>query len=201
MTDEEQRFRPRLSEIDTFEEFDTWYWPVAEMQGFCRENGLAYSGLKADLRNRIGCHFRGDRLPREPQMKKPSSWATKELLAETEIDENISFGWNVRGFFKREIGPKFVCSGEFMSWVKSNTGRTLGDAVEYWYELNDRVSQPGFRREIARCNNYLQYLRDIRDANPELSQEEAKRCWAIKSRLPALTGYVIYEASDVDLLD
>lgn len=200
MIDTTLKLRPRLSEIDTFEDFDNWYWPVSEMQSFCRENGLAYSGLKAELRNRLGCHFQGAPLPKEAKTTKRSSWAKKELYPETEIDENISFGWNVRGFFIREVGPQFVCSGEFMTWVKSNTGRTLGDAVKYWVELNERASSPGFRREIDRCNNYLQYLRDIRDKNPKLSQEEAKRCWTIKSRLPALKGYVECEATDVELL-
>lgn len=196
-----ESFRPDLSAIGTFDEFDRWYWPVAEMKAFCQGNGLAYSGVKADLRNRVGGHFRGETPAPEKPVKKRASWAKKELTAETEIDGDISFGRNVRGFFQREIGPKFVCTSEFMAWVKANSGCTLGDAVEYWYTLADRASAPGFRREIDRCNNYLQYLRDIRDAHPGLSQEDAKRCWSIKSRLPAQAGYVVFEPADVRFLD
>lgn len=190
------QFRPKLSEVDTFKEFDRWYWPVAEMQAFCRENGVPYTGLKAELRNRLSCFFRGEPLPAQGKAKK-SSWAKMDLHFDTVITEDITFGCNVRGFFRKEIGQKFVCSSVFMKWVKANPGRTLGQAIEYWYELNDLVSEPGFRQEIDRCNNYLQYLRDIRDANPNLSQEDAKRCWDIKSRLPADAGYVHYEERDV----
>lgn len=196
----ELEFRPKLTEVDTFEDFDRWYWPVAEMQEFCRENGIPYTGLKADLRERLSCFFRGDPLPTLNKAKK-SSWAKMDLHLDTVITEDISFGYNLRGFFKNEIGAKFVCSSVFMKWVKANPGRTLRQAVEYWYELHDLASKPGFRQEIDRCNNYLQYLRDIRDANPSLSQEDAKRCWDIKARLPADAGYVQYEKEDILLIE
>lgn len=195
----ELEYRPKLSEVDTFKEFDRWYWPVAEMQEFCRQNGIPYAGLKADLRERLSCFFRGDPLPKANKVKK-TSWAKMDLHLDTVITEDISFGCNLRGFFKSEIGTKFVCSSVFMKWVKANPGLTLGQAVEYWYELNDLVTKPGFRQKIDRCNNYLQYLRDIRDANPNLSQEDAKHCWDIKARLPAEAGYVQYEKSDILLI-
>ena len=125
-------FRPKLTEISTFDAFDRWYWPVEEMQEFCRNVELPYSGTKEELRNRLGRYFRGETVPRTRHVKKPSSWAKKELSIETEIDQNISFGRNVRGFFLQEIGSKFVCSSDFMNWVKAHSGCTLGDAIEYW---------------------------------------------------------------------
>ena len=101
---------------------------------------------------------------------------------------------------KAQIGKSFVCHSDFMTWVKSNEGATLGDAVEAWYVLENRKLAPSFRREIASCNNYLRYLRDIRDHHPDLSLHDAIACWDQKKIRPAVDGFVIYEPSDLTYL-
>ena len=87
-----------------------------------------------------------------------------------------------------------------MAWVKANAGSTLQDAVDAWYVLEARKLDPEFRREIASCNNYLQYLRDIRDDQPDMRLEQAKRCWDEKKVRPAKDGFVIYEPLDLRFL-
>ena len=87
-----------------------------------------------------------------------------------------------------------------MDWVRQNVGATLADAVTAWQLLESRKKDPAFRREIASCNNFLQYLRDIRDANETMTLEQAKRCWDAKKVRPALNGYVRYEATDLRFL-
>ncbi|WP_293573015.1 DUF6434 domain-containing protein [Phaeobacter sp.] len=193
--------RPDILSITSSEEFDRWYWPVAEMQNLCRERGLPTSGLKAELRARLLGHLRGEITAPGTTPRKPKNWSKAVLTRDTIIDANVTFGCNLRNFLKQEIGPKFRCTGEFMDWVKSHPGRSLGEAIAQWHLFHTRAQQPGFRREIASCNNYLQYLRDLRDAHPNLTLTDAKLCWAVKSKKPAVNGFVVYEETDLSFLD
>ncbi|MEM1410576.1 MAG: DUF6434 domain-containing protein, partial [Pseudomonadota bacterium] len=175
-------------------EFERWYWPVSELEAFCERLGLAKGGRKADLRERVAAALAGEALPAPKRnarsQAKGFNWSKEALTRSSIITESISFGPNVRGFFKREIGAAFVCHSDFMDWVKSNPGSTLGDAIDAWHMLEQRKDDPAFRREIAACNNYLRYLRAIRDAHPELTLEDAKRCWDEKKLRPAQDGFV-----------
>ncbi|MEM6464452.1 MAG: DUF6434 domain-containing protein [Pseudomonadota bacterium] len=185
-------------------EFERWYWPVASLQQFCEALGLPASGLKDELRKRVARRLEGEEAettPRRRLAKSRFNWSSSSLTPETPITDNISFGPNVRGFFKRTIGSGFVCHGDFMAWVKANAGRTLNDAVEAWWMLEARKDDPAFRREIAACNNYLQYLRDFRDANPALDIDQAKTCWDAKKIRPARDGRVEYEVEDLRFLE
>lgn len=196
--------RPAFDKAMTEAEFDRWYWPKEALATICQELNLARSGSKAQLRQRVL-----DRLAARPEQRTPKApvpvsevnWTKAALKPETIITPDITFGRNVRGFFKDQIGPKFVCTGEFMAWVKSNPGRPLSDAVDAWVALEDRKKDPGFRRPIAPHNNYLQYLRSFKDAFPHRTDEDAKRCWDEKKIRPASGGYVRFENSDLELLN
>ncbi|MEM6794301.1 MAG: DUF6434 domain-containing protein [Acidobacteriota bacterium] len=196
--------RPPAEIVTSRQEFERWYWPVEDLQLFCERLNLSKAGRKADLRARVAGALDGtERVsapPAKPRKKSRFKWSKEALTDETLITDNISFGPKVRRFFADRIGPAFVCHGDFMAWVRANEGRTLAEAVEAWHLLESRKDDPDFRREIASCNNYLQYLRGIRDAHPELSQEEAKACWDAKKIRPADEGFVIYEPADLRFL-
>ncbi len=193
--------RPDVDAAMSRQEFERWYWPVADLVTFSEHLGLSKSGRKAELRERVALRLGGEEVPALmfPQKIKADkfNWGKAELSRCTVISASISFGPNVRGFFKREIGKTFVCHSDFMDWVRENTGATLGDAIEAWHLLEARKEDSEFRREIATCNNYLQYLRDIRDAHPDMTLTEAKACWDHKKVRPATDGRVIYEPSDL----
>ncbi|MEM8489807.1 MAG: DUF6434 domain-containing protein [Pseudomonadota bacterium] len=89
-------------------------------------------------------------------------WIHRSLSLDTVITESITFGPNVRGFFKEAIGKKFRCTSAFIGWVRGNAGATFGDAVDAWHALEGEKSLPGYQPRIAECNNYLRYLRDFR---------------------------------------
>lgn len=183
------------------EDFERWYWPVEHLKRFCDLLHLPKSGTKAELRERVAATLRHPGEHRTVTLRGRQTgsfnWAKETLTRDTIITNTVSFGPNVRNFFKAEIGKSFVCHSDFMDWVRSNEGASLGDAVTAWLILEERKDDPAFRREIASCNNYLQYLRDARDRTPGLSLDDAKRCWAYKSVRPARDGYVIFEQKDV----
>ena len=194
--------RPPITVDMTAAEFDRWYWPVDALRSFCEALSLSPAGTKVVLRARVLAALAGLPEPARPKRKAAGgfNWSKASLTADTVITDGISFGPNVRGYFRAVIGPKFSCHGDFMDWVRGNAGATLGDAVAAWHMLEARKDDPAFRREIAACNNYLQYLRDARDAHPDLSLEQAKACWDAKKVQPAPGGMVQFDSADLRCL-
>ena len=200
-TSTSENIRPSAEPNMRIEEFERWYWPVEHLKHFCDLLQLPKSGTKAELRARVEAAL-GSPVKHQaamPRKRRSGSfnWAKEPLTSDTIITDTISFGPNVRKFFRSEIGKAFSCHSDFMDWVRNNEGKSLGDAVSAWLVLEERKDDPTFRREIANCNNYLQYLRDARDQNPGMSLEDAKRCWQHKSVRPAKDGYVIFEQKDI----
>lgn len=185
-------------------EFERWYWPVSELVTFCEQLEIPKAGRKAELRERVSLVLGGQEPPKPNKIAVLSQdyfdWKKASLSLQTPITSSITFGPNVRRFFKSQIGRKFVCHSDFMEWVKANVGLTLSDAVEAWHVLEARKDDPAFRREIAECNNYLQYLRDFQDDNPTRSLEDAKACWDEKKIRPATNGLVLYEIEDLQFI-
>ncbi len=184
-------------------EFDRWYWPVEALKEFCGGLDIAATGTKAILRDRVAAALSGAPLPKAPRRGGTSSfnWAKTKLTPDTVITDNISFGPNVRGYFKAAIGSKFSCHGDFMDWMRANAGATLADAEQAWRTFEARKDDPSFRREIATCNNYLQYVRNARDTHPDLTLDQAKACWDAKKIQPAPGGYVHFETGDLTALN
>lgn len=58
-------------------------------------------------------------------------WHSAELTASAKIDAAYKNTQNVRRFFKQEIGEHFNFTREFMKYLKTNTGITLGEATKY----------------------------------------------------------------------
>lgn len=205
MINESDEIRPCVSIGIDINEFERWYWPVEELKKFCDLLAISKVGRKSMLRDRVAAALSGEEPPTERLNKRPKyssfNWSKETLNGLTVITESITFGRNVRGFFKEEIGPRFVCHSDFMEWVKANPGRTLQDAVAAWELLEARKDDPEFRRDIAECNNYLRYLRDIRDDNPKMTLDHAKLCWDQKKIRPAENGFVVYSCDDLRFLE
>ncbi|MEM1406722.1 MAG: DUF6434 domain-containing protein [Bacteroidota bacterium] len=195
--------RPDLEDITSGAEFNRWYWTKEELVKICKNAGLPVNGRKFDLRDRImyALDNNGETqsLPKKIKPTSKFNWAKSQLTLETKITDNVSFGPNFRNFIKGQIGNKFYCHSDFMDWVKSNTGKTLGDAVEKWLELERRKDDPMFKRNIADNNMYAQYTRDFIEDNPGKSLKDAKKYWLLKKQQPTDDGYIKYEKSDFNL--
>ena len=194
--------RPDFQDIQSGEEFNSWYWLKEEMVAICKDAGLPASGRKFELRDRIMYALdHNGKLLQEVKKKSKSNfnWAKEVLTSDTIITDNVSFGPNFRRFMKNEIGNKFSCHSDFMDWVKSNEGKTLGQAVDKWLELEERKEDPRFKREIADNNMYNQYTRDFLSDNPGKSIKDARRFWLLTKELPMKDGFVRYEKTDLSL--
>ena len=193
--------RPDFAEISSGDEFARWYWLKEELVAICKKTGLPHSGSKFVLQDRIryALDHDGAVLPAKPVSKKTSrfNWAKAELSLETVITDNVSFGPNFRRFMTAQIGPRFVCHGDFMAWVTAHVGQTLGDAVAAWEDLERRKDDPEFRREIADHNMYNQYVRDFMDDRPGTTLQEAEAHWRWKKQQPTTDGFVRYAKNDL----
>lgn len=177
--------------------FKKWYWDKPELTQICVQLGLPKTGGKDALRARVLRFLEtGEVLRPAPRGKARFNWAKADLTRETAITEDVSFGPNFRRFMAGQIGPGFVCHSDFMDWVRGHPGKTLADAIEAWFALEARKDNPEFRRDIAPHNNYLQYLRDYRDANPTHSQDQAKAAWDRRKSQPIEGERIVYRPED-----
>ena len=59
-------------------------------------------------------------------------WHKEPLSKNTIIDDGYKNTQNVRRFFKFHCGDHFKFDRSFMLWMKTNQGKTMGDAVAEW---------------------------------------------------------------------
>ncbi len=200
--------KPDILTVTNGAEFDRWHWSKPELVALAKARGVPAYGGKGDLRARLLRALRAeppplvrtDRRTTATDARRRFNWAKARLTRKTVITEDISFGPNLRGFFKRELGPGFICHSDFMEWCRSNPGQTLADALEAWRLLEARRNSPSFRAPIAEQNMYNQYLRDFYDANPGAPVAQARAAWMAKKQRPAAGGVVRYEVGDLDLI-
>jgi hypothetical protein len=191
--------RPNIADLTSSAQFHQWYYLKSELIAFARANAIPCAGGKLEISARIAAYIDGKPLPSLAKRKSASTfkWASAILSPQTVITDNVSFGPNVRTFLASQIGPQFVCSSDFMDWVRVNNGRTLGDAVEAWQALELRKADPAFETHIRSHNQYNQFTRDILQANRGLSLKSVRQIWKAKRARP---GSMTYSAKDLDLL-
>ena len=195
--------RPDFENIKSGAEFNNWYWLKEEMVEICKRCNLPYTGRKFDLRDRImfALDNNGKIQPKQKTVKIKSkfNWAKSELTLATKITDNVSFGPNLRRFMNGQIGNNFSCHSDFMDWVKANAGKTLGDAIDEYHQLEKRKENPDFERKIADNNMFNQYTRDFMKDNPDANLKDVRKFWSLKKQKPTKDGFVRYAKSDLEL--
>ncbi|MEL6124837.1 MAG: DUF6434 domain-containing protein [Pseudomonadota bacterium] len=182
--------RPDLDALTDAAVFRDWYWLKEELVAYCRAQGLSMAGSKAELTDRIAAHMDGAAAPRRARRKVSSgvNWAHLVITRDTVITDSYTNGPNTRAFFKGEIGARFTFNIAFMDWMRSHVGRTMGEAVEAWLEI-EAEKKAGKRAAIPPSNQFNAYVRAFFDANPGCSMDEARACWAHKRGLPGPNSY------------
>jgi len=175
--------RPILDKNISLEDFQSYYWLKEELIIFCNENGISPSGGKLDLSDRISCFISTGTIINPIRKKVFSSnfdWNNAKLSLETIITDNYKNSENVRDFFTKSIGTKFWFSVEFMNWIKGNEGKTLGDAINAWYEIVLLKKNKNYKTEILPQFKYNAYIRDFLADNPGKSTIDAIQSWKIQ---------------------
>jgi hypothetical protein len=187
--------RPALEKTLDAATFKKYYYLKEELVSFCRRNALPASGGKQELTERIVVFLEsGKILP--PRKKEVRSHTSGIIDADTIIEENVVCSENLRAFFKEQIGKSFSFNTTFQTWLKENSGRTYGEAVEA-YRRTAKVKKET-KGEIGRQFEYNTYIRDFFQDNPGLSLEDAILCWKTKK---TESGPHRYEKTDLDALN
>lgn len=174
--------RPHLDERLSEDEFERWYWTMAELQPFARSLGVRAAGPKRELMRRIGARLAGRPEPADVA-RRPTSVATApigaRLTRSTVVPEGQRATQALRAFFRTEIGPAFRFNGHMRAFLLEG-GATLGDAVEHWYRT---VGTP-----LPTQSDSLEFNRFTREwhvANPEGTAAACRAAWFEYRSLPA----------------
>jgi SAP domain-containing new25/Domain of unknown function (DUF6434) len=183
--------RPSLNRdtpIDTFREY---YWLKEELQTFCRNNGISTSGSKIELSERIDTFLETGEIQKPVRKSKRTSLSQEALSLDTIITEHDRCSQEVRAFFKSVV-PTFHFSTYIQDYFKTNAGKTYRDAVEAWYEEENRKKDPSYKKQIAPQFEYNQFTRDF-FADPDnqgKKRADAIEAWNEIKKLPGSNKYV-----------
>lgn len=187
--------RPELNKSLDGKTFRSFYYLKEELVSFCRENNLPVSGGKTELTERIANFLDTGKVV--PASIKRKATVNNGIITEsTIIEENIVCSEKHRAFFKEKIGKSFSFNVLFQKWLKSNAGKTYGDAVEAYYSILEEKKKG--KTTIDKQFEYNTYIRDFFKANHGKSLEEAIICWKYKK---GLQGHNRYEQSDLAALE
>ena len=100
--------RPQLNSNTSVEDFKDYYWLKEELTAFCKEYGIAATGSKSVIAERIISFLgKGETGKRSQKRIKPESkfdWGKEKLSLDTIITDSYRNTENVRDFFKQNIG-------------------------------------------------------------------------------------------------
>ena len=134
--------RPKLNREMSSKIFQDYYYLKEELVDFCRENGLPVSGNKMEIKKRI-VNFLDTGKIEQPAVISINRNAVGEINENTVIESDIVCSQKHRAFFSSIIGKNFSFNVQFQKWLKSNTGRTYGDAISAYYRIMEEKKKAG----------------------------------------------------------
>jgi hypothetical protein len=69
-------------------------------------------------------------------------WHSHAITRRTPISPSYRNTQNVRRYFLAQCGSKFRFDRPFMAWMKSATGKTMGDAADEWLQRRTDRGKP-----------------------------------------------------------
>lgn len=187
--------KPELNKKLDEKTFREYYYLKEELVSFCKENNLPTVGSKPELTERIAYYLKtGGVLAR---LSKPEKAKIDGNIDEnTVIESGITFSEKHRAFFENKIGKGFSFNVPFQNWLKSNAGKTYGDAVEaYGRILKEKKT---CKTTIGSQFEYNTYIRDFFEDNKGKSLSDAIACWKYKK---SIAGHNRYERADLVALE
>ncbi len=187
--------RPTLcKELDS-KTLKSYYYLKEELVCFCRENNLSVSGSKTELTERIALFLDTGTVSASVQRKRVKS-DIGTITEATEIEDNIVCSEKHRAFFKEKIGKSFSFNVVFQKWLKANSGKTYGDAINAYYRIMEEKKKS--KTTIDKQFEYNNYIRDFFSDNKGRTLEDAIICWKYKK---SLKGHNRYERTDLIALN
>ncbi|MEM7340559.1 MAG: DUF6434 domain-containing protein [Actinomycetota bacterium] len=176
-TDRGHDARPAPSAALSEHEFRRWYWTLEELKTLARALGVATSGRKADVTERIAAALAGRRQPSTTRATTEDVIGST-LSAATAIPPKQRATQELRRWFQAEIGPSFRFDGHMRAFL-ADGGGTLGDAVDHWHATRG-VELPTQSDSLE----FNRFTKAWHRAHPSGSADEARAAWARYRALP-----------------
>ncbi|MCL2295644.1 MAG: SAP domain-containing protein [Methanomassiliicoccaceae archaeon] len=183
--------RPDLNRQLDSNTFRNYYYLKEELVQFCRQEGLQTTGGKEILTERISHYLdTGEELTTKTKARPSANIG--DITEETLIEDNFVCSEARRAFFEQTIGKGFHFNVVFMRWLKSNAGKSYGDAIQEYYRIRDEKKKG--KTAIGKQFEYNAYIRDFFADTQGMRLEDAILCWEYKKSLP---GHNRYERKDL----
>lgn len=170
--------RPALDQVSTWQDVAQWYWTRAELNAVARRLGISSAGNKQDITERLLVHL-GKPASAPPAESRAAPVAERksspQLLAPFAETQVVPVGQRMtrelREWFVNECGPRFRFDGHMRDFFAEPAGRTLGDAVELWFNTRN------VPRSIGPQFEYNRFVREYRQSHPGVAHSEVVEAW------------------------
>ena len=188
--------RPDLNKELDSKTFRSFYYLKEELVVFCRENNLPVSGGKLELAERIAYFLDTGKVLEISSQRRATTSGIGSITEDTKIEPNIVCSEKHRAFFTEKIGKSFSFNVLFQKWLKSNAGKTYGEAIDAYYQILEEKKKG--KTTIDKQFEYNTYIRDFFEDNQGKSLDEAIVCWKYKK---SMQGHNRYEKADLVALE
>lgn len=151
---------------------------MAELQPFARSLGVAASGPKADLTERVAAQLSGRPIPKPTHRTKG-----RQLSGDPELTTVIPDGQRsntaLRAFFVAHVGNGFRFDGHMRSFLLEPKGATLGDAVAHWHATRNH-ELPAQSKSLE----FNAFTKEWHRHYPDRSSAESRAAWDRFRSLP-----------------
>lgn len=194
--------RVALTPSTSVRDFRDFYWLKAELQQFCRSNGLSTSGGKREIADRIEHFLRtGKRLGHVPSPERTAGEGRPQALGALSMSTRAPAGFRctqeARAFFESSLGAAFRFTVTLQQFIKDHLGITFGEIAEEW-KRQEAERKAGIRPEIAPQFEYNQFTRDF-FADPLNRGKTRRDCIEAWRRTRARRGENKYRLEDHEL--
>lgn len=187
--------RPVLSTELDGATFRSFYYLKEELVRFCREHQLPAGGGKQVLTERIAHYLDTGEVPAAAVTGRKRARGSGVFREDSVIETDFVCSERHRAFFREKIVPGFTFNVPFQRWLKSNPGKTYGEAIDAYRQIIEEKKRG--KTVIDPQFEYNAYIRDFFAAQPGRSLDDAIQCWKYKKSLP---GQHRYEAADLAVL-
>jgi len=152
--------RPSFKDIESFEEFNKYYWYREELSQICKSLGLEYRCTKKELNYIIEQYFKGNKI--EKSLSKGKKSQSEDITLETPLlNCGFSFNQKFRDYFSAVTGvsPFKFNADMATAWRKvkrdNDINFTIQDMIKIYYGESDYA-----KYDNSACQ-WNQFLKDF----------------------------------------
>jgi hypothetical protein len=152
--------RPRLEKGMAVQHLRDYYWLKQELTDFARELGLASTGQKLALLDRIERHLEGRPERRTGSPSKSLARDSDQPLTLDRRVVNFKSDQKTRDFFKSVIGDGFHFTAHLNQYMRARKNLRYRDLVNEWLAEKKRRQNRDYKPPIMRSGEYNLFIRE-----------------------------------------